>query len=84
MSELLVTPQEAVKLSWNYEPFDELNVIRELFSEYVKSHADKKDALGDEVYVFCLLQAVWHAGRIQGKREERKRRAIAKERRASV
>lgn len=72
---LLITPDEAVKLSiqsGNFVPMGHRAVeIAEYCSRYFLDRYSDSDP---KWLSFCVIQAVFDAGRIQGIREERRRR----------
>lgn len=75
-TELLITPAEAIRLS-HTRTISDFDIVKDLTAEF------EKDLTADDVeenqwfYSMCLLSAIWNAGRIQGIREERKKKNIS-------
>ncbi len=67
--EKLVTPREAITL---FSKADCLTIT--LAAEIAQAYADAETRQGHPVDAFALFGCLWHAGRIQGMREERRRR----------
>lgn len=72
---LLITPAEAVKLSEQSGSFLPVGHSAMEIAEYCTRYFNNlySDCDPDWNY-FCMIQAVFEAGRVQGIREERKRR----------
>lgn len=69
----LVTPQEAVKLA-KQRTIGDFDIVREIYNEFVSSLSEKQIKEENLYYSICLWETIWNAGRVQGIREERKRR----------
>ena len=65
MQNQLITPQEAVELSYNHGYLSTIYAAKAIADEWGRKYEDR-------VFDFyCMLSAVYTAGYIQGKREER-------------
>ena len=67
----LVTPEEAVKLSLAFSGVDTAAIAMEIAKEYYRCTPDIKDGLFKLGFLYSTL---YEAGRLQGIREERRRR----------
>lgn len=76
-TELLITPAEAIRLS-HTRTISDFDIVKDLTAEFEKDlTADADDVKENQwFYSMCLLSAIWNAGRIQGIREERKKKNI--------
>lgn len=72
-NELLVTPEEAVNLSYYYGAVSALNVISDI-NEAVIKKLDLTDESDRDLYNYLLLLSIWQGGIIQGIREERRKK----------
>ena len=72
-NELLVTPEEAVNLSYYYGAVSALNVISDI-NEAVIKKLDLTDESDRDLYNHLLLLSIWQGGIIQGIREERRKK----------
>lgn len=77
MSTTLITPQEAVELSYEYGDITTIFTAKAIVEEWGNKYKDPV------FNYYCMLSAVYTAGYIQAKREERKRTAQRKARAAS-
>lgn len=72
---LLITPAEAVRLSEQSNDFVPMGHSALEVAEYCSRHFHEQYSGSDTDWnYFCMIQAVFNAGRIQGIREERSRR----------
>ena len=73
LEKLLVTPEEAVELSHDHGKTSEIHIVKAIVEEWGEKYGrDYRHRAFDFYY---MLSAVFTAGRIQGKREERARAA---------
>ena len=70
---LLITPEEAVELSHNYATTKEIYIVKAIVEEWGEKYG--RDYIHRVFDFYCMLSAIFTAGRIQGKREERARAA---------
>lgn len=75
-TELLITPAEAIRLSHTRTIFD-FDIVKDLTAEFEKELTAEEVEKNQWFYSMCLLSAIWNAGRIQGIREERKKKNIS-------
>ena len=67
----LITPQEAAALSAEFGTTDDIFRAEEIYNEFLKL----KGAVNDTRWKFmCAIGAIYTAGRIQGIREERRKK----------
>ena len=66
----LVSAEEAIRLG-DHRAIDDMSVAGEIMVEYRKKPSKSNDSQWD---MLSLLAVVWNAGRVQGIREERKKR----------
>lgn len=78
----LVTPQEAVKLAKKRPLQDDIDIVHEIYNEFFSGLSDEDVRKSKMFYTVLFWTTVWNAGRVQGIREERKRRRKAAERAA--
>lgn len=72
---LLITPAEAVKLSEQSNSFVPMGHRAMEIAEYCTRYfQDRYSNCDPDWNYFCMIQAVFEAGRVQGIREERSRR----------
>ena len=70
---LLITPEEAIELSYDHATTKEIRIVKAIVEEWGKKYGnDYSHRLFD---FYRMLSAVFTSGRIQGKREERARTA---------
>ena len=67
----LVTPEEAVKLSLKFSGVGTADIAMKIAEEYYRNTTDIKDGLFKLGFLYSTL---YEAGRLQGIREERRRR----------
>ena len=73
--QLLVTPEEAVRLSDHSWPYSYGHASK--IASYCKDAFREMYTDSDPMWNYaCMIQAVFEAGRIQGIREERNRRRV--------
>ena len=70
---LLITPEEAIELSYNHATTKEFYIVQAIVEEWGKKYGNNYSHRLFDFY--RMLSAVFTAGRIQGKREERARAA---------
>lgn len=73
----LITPQKAVALS-PFRSVQDMNISNDIAEEFYKTKSPDCRAFVPNAFLFEYLQmlgTIWNAGRIQGIREERKKRA---------
>ena len=73
LEKLLVTPEEAVELSHDHGKTSEIHIVKAIVEEWGEKYG--RDYRHRTFDFYCMLSAVFTAGRIQGKREERARAA---------
>ena len=77
--ENLVPPELAVKLG-NFCTVQHIEICEEISEEYCRKYPDRLKATTKGDFFFdlaCLMSTIWNAGRVQGIREERKKRNIS-------
>lgn len=75
-TELLITPAEAIRLSQTRTIAD-FDIVRVLTAEFEKDLTAEDVRINQQYYTFLLLSTIWNAGRVQGIREERKKKNIS-------
>ena len=68
----LVSPEEAIDLSFKREFIDVYSVVHDIADNWTPLYSN------EEFDCYCMLSAIYTAGYIQGKREERRRLAERK------
>ena len=72
-TQILVTPQEAVKLS-NILTLDIHHIVNDIAVEFQNAQSAEDMEKDPRFYSLWLMSAVWNAGRVQGIREERRKK----------
>lgn len=75
-TELLITPAEAIKLS-HTRTISDFDIVKDLTAEFEKDLTAEDIKINQQYYTFLLLATIWNAGRVQGIREERKKKNIS-------
>lgn len=74
-TQVLVTPQEAVKLSNNLT-CDIYRFVNDIYVEFQNSQSAEDMEKYPDFYSIWLMAVIWNAGRVQGIREERRKKNI--------
>ncbi len=82
-TQILVTPQEAVKLS-NILQFDIQHIVNDIAIEFQNNQSAEDMQKDPQFYSLWLMSAIWNAGRVQGIREERKKKNVSVSAESSV
>lgn len=75
-TELLITPAEAIRLSQT-RTISDFDIVKDLTAEFEKDLTAEDVKINQQYYTFLLLATIWNAGRVQGIREERKKKNIS-------
>ncbi len=67
----LITAQEAATLSFNFGTTDDIFRANDIYNEFMKLKGYESDARWK---FLCAIAAIYTAGRIQGIREERRKK----------
>ena len=67
----LITPQEAAALSDKFGTTDDIYRADDIYKEFMKLKGSESD---NRLKILCAIAAIYTAGRIQGIREERRKK----------
>ncbi len=75
-TELLITPAEAIKLG-NMRTISDFSIVQDITAEFQSGLSADEIEANEQYYTWVLLVAIWNAGRVQGIREERKKKNVS-------
>lgn len=75
-TELLITPEEAIRLS-KTRTISDFFIVQDITAKFENGLTAEEVEQDPQYYSMLLLVAIWNAGRVQGIREERKKKNIS-------
>lgn len=75
-TELLITPEEAIRLG-NMRTIGDFSIVQDITAEFQSGYSADEIEANEQYYTWVLLVAIWNAGRVQGIREERKKKNMS-------
>ncbi len=75
-TELLITPEEAIRLS-KTRTISDFFIVQDITAKFENGLTAEEVEQDQQYYSMLLLVAIWNAGRVQGIREERKKKNIS-------
>lgn len=75
-TELLITPEEAIRLS-KMRTISDFFIVKDITAKFENGLTAEEIEQDQQYYSMLLLVAIWNAGRVQGIREERKKKNIS-------
>lgn len=82
-TELLITPEEAIRLS-KTRTISDFFIVQDITAKFENGLTAEEVEQDQQYYSMLLLVAIWNAGRVQGIREERKKKNISVSAESSV
>lgn len=75
-TELLITPAEAIRLG-NMRNIGDFSIVQDITAEFQSGHSADEIKANEQYYTWVFLVTIWNAGRVQGIREERKKKNVS-------
>lgn len=75
-TELLITPEEAIRLS-KTRTISDFFIVQDITAKFENALTAEEVEQDQQYYSMLLLVAIWNAGRVQGIREERKKKNVS-------
>lgn len=82
-TELLITPEEAIRLS-KTRTISDFFIVQDITAKIENGLTAEEVEQDQQYYSMLLLVTIWNAGRVQGIREERKKKNISVSAESSV
>lgn len=82
-TELLITPEEAIRLS-KTRTISDFFIVQDITAKFENGLTAEEVEQDQQYYSMLLLVTIWNAGRVQGIREERKKKNISVSAESSV